>query len=93
MEALSLVCTLFGALVLDVDAAPYFRWGDARQDIEVRSRSWTDEFCFETACPIQICIDEIAVRGTGPDRTAILRRSGRLGDSLDGMPLELWVIV
>ena len=31
MEAVSLVCQLFGALVLVVDAAPYFRWGDAGQ--------------------------------------------------------------
>ena len=31
MAAVSLVCQLFGALVLAVDAAPYFRWGDAGQ--------------------------------------------------------------
>ena len=31
MEAVSLVCHLFGALVLAVNAAPYFWWGDAGQ--------------------------------------------------------------
>ena len=51
MEAVSLICKLFGALVLAVDAAPYFRWGDARQH----------------------CVYELAMCGTGPDRTAILR--------------------
>ena len=30
MAAVSLICKLFGALVLAVDAAPYFRCGDAR---------------------------------------------------------------
>ena len=35
MEAVSLVCQLFGALVLVVNAAPYFRWGDAGQHVEV----------------------------------------------------------
>ena len=33
MEAVSLICKLFGALVLAVDAAPYFLWGDARQHV------------------------------------------------------------
>ena len=35
MEAVSLVCQLFGALVLAVNAAPYFWWGDAGQHVEV----------------------------------------------------------
>ena len=42
MEAVSLVCQLFGALVLAVNAAPYFWWGDAGQHAEVWSSSWTD---------------------------------------------------
>ena len=33
MEAMSLVCQLFGALVLAVNAAPYFWWGDAGSPI------------------------------------------------------------
>ena len=35
MEAVPLVILLFGALVLTVDAAPYFRWGDAGQHVEI----------------------------------------------------------
>ena len=35
IKATLLVCELFGALVLAVDAAPYFRWGDAGQHVEV----------------------------------------------------------
>ena len=73
MEAVSLVCQLFGPLVLTVDAAPYFRWGDAGHHVEIWSSSWTDASCYETACLIQSCVDELAMRGTGPDRTAILR--------------------
>ena len=73
MEAVSLICKLFGARVLAVDAAPYFRWGDARQDIAVRSSSWADASCYETACLIQSCVNELAVCGTGLGRTAILR--------------------
>ena len=69
MEAVSLICKLFGALVLAVDAAPYFRWGDAGQHVEVWSSSWTDASCYETACLIQSCVDELAIRGTGPGRT------------------------
>ena len=72
MEAVSLICKLFGALVLAVDAAPYFRWGDARQDKEVRSSSCVDASCYEAACLIQSCVNELAVSGTGPARTAIL---------------------
>ena len=37
MEAVSLICKLFGALVLAVDTEPYFRWGDVRQNVEVWS--------------------------------------------------------
>ena len=75
MEAVSLVRQLFGVLVLAVDAAPYFPWGDAgpgQHVEEVWSSSWTDASCYETACLIQSCVDEHAMRGTGPDRTAIL---------------------
>ena len=72
MEAVSLVCQLFGALVLAVYAAPYFRWGDTRQNEEVRSSSWADASCYETACLIQSSVNELAMCGTGPDRTAIL---------------------
>ena len=32
-----------------------------------------DTSCYETACLIQICVDELAMRGTGPDTTSILR--------------------
>ena len=74
MEAVSLIGKLFGALVLAVDAAPYFRWGYARQKVEVRS-SWADASCYETACLIQSCVNELAMCGTGPDRTAIIRHS------------------
>ena len=73
MEAVSLVCQLFGALVLAVYAAPYFRWGDATQHVEIWSSSWTDASCYETACLIKSCVYELAMRGTGPDRTAIFR--------------------
>ena len=72
MEAVSLVCQLFGALVLAVYAAPYFRWGDTRQNVEVPSSSWADASCHETACLIQSSVNELAMCGTGPDRTAIL---------------------
>ena len=72
MEAVSLTCKLFGALVLAVDA-PYFRWGDARQPVDVWSSSWTDATCYQTACLIQSCVYELAMCGTDPDRTAILR--------------------
>ena len=68
-----LICQLFGALGRVVDAAPYFRWGDARQNVEVWSSSWADESCYETACLIKSCVDELEMRGMGPDRTAILR--------------------
>ena len=68
-----MVCQLFGALVLAVNAAPYFRWGDAGQHVEIWSSSWTDASCYETACFILSCIDELAMRGTGLGRTAILR--------------------
>ena len=33
MEAVSLVCQLFGALVLAVNAAPYFWWGEDRTQL------------------------------------------------------------
>ena len=71
MEAVSFVCQLFGALVLAVDDAPYFLWGDAGRHIEM----WSTQLdgCYETACLIQSCVDEIAIRGTGPDKTATLR--------------------
>ena len=67
-----MICKLFGAHVLAVDTAPYFRWGDARQDIEVRSSSWADASCYETACLIQSSVNELAMCGTGPDWTAVL---------------------
>ena len=72
MEAVSLVCQLFGALVLAVDAARYFQWFDARQNVEVRSSSWADASCYEIACLIQSCVNELAMCVTGPDRKAIL---------------------
>ena len=50
MEAVSLVCHLFGALVSVVDAAPYFRWGDAGQHVEIWSSSWAGASCYETSC-------------------------------------------
>ena len=59
MEAVSLVCQLFGALVLAVDAATYFRWGDAGHHVEIWSSSWTDASYYETACLIQSCVDEL----------------------------------
>ena len=46
MEAVSLVCQLFGALVLAVNAAPYFWWGDSGQHVEVWSSSWADASCY-----------------------------------------------
>ena len=73
MKAVSLIRKLFGALVLAVDSAPYFRCGDARQHVEVRSSSLTDASCYETACLIQSWVYELAMCGTGPDRTALLR--------------------
>ena len=42
----SLVCELFGALVLAVNAAPYFRWGNVRQHVKVWSSGWTDASCY-----------------------------------------------
>ena len=51
MEAVSLVCELFGAFVLAVDAAPYFQWYDARQHVEVWGSGWKDS-CYETGCLI-----------------------------------------
>ena len=51
---------------------PYFRRGDTRQNVEVRSSSWADASCYETACRIQSSVNELAMCGTGPDRTAIL---------------------
>ena len=72
MEAVSVICKLFGALVLAVDAAPYFQRGDPRHNAEVRSSSWADASCYETACLIQSSVNELAMCGTGPDRTAIL---------------------
>ena len=70
---MSLVRKLFGAVILAMNAAPYFRWGDAfaRQHIEVWSSGWTD-VCYETACLIQSCVDELAMRGTGADWTEII---------------------
>ena len=65
----ALICST----VLAVDTAPYFRWGDAGQHVEIWSSSWTDASCYETACLLQSCVDALAMRGTGPDRTAILR--------------------
>ena len=73
MEALLLICKLFGALVLAVDAAPYFRWDDARQHIEVWRSSWVDATCYQTACLFQSCVYELVMFGTSPDRTSILR--------------------
>ena len=73
MEAVSLVCQLSSALVLALNAAPYFRWGVAEQHVDVWSSRWTDASCYETACLIQSCVGELAMRGTGPDRTTILR--------------------
>ena len=73
MKAVWLICKVFGELVLAVDAAPYFRWSDARQNVEVWGSSWADVSCYETACLIQSCVYELAMCGTGPDRTAILR--------------------
>ena len=64
---------LIRSTVLAVDTAPYFRWSDAGQHVEIWSSSWTDASCYETACLIQGCVDALAMRGTGPDRTAILR--------------------
>ena len=61
-EAVLLLCELFGALVLAVNAVPYFRWGDAGQHVEVLSSSCTDASCYETACLIQSCVDELAMR-------------------------------
>ena len=52
-----MICMLFGELVLAVDAAPYFLWGDARQHVAVWSSSWTNATCYETACLIQSCVD------------------------------------
>ena len=52
MEAVSLVCQLFGALVLAVNAASYFWWGDAGENVKVWSSSWADASCLETACLI-----------------------------------------
>ena len=71
IEAVSLVRKLFGAVVLAVNAAPYFRWGDARQHVEVWSSGWTD-VCYETGSLIQSCVDELAMRGTGADWTEII---------------------
>ena len=65
MEAVSLVCQLFGALVLAVYAAPYFRWGDTRQNVEVRSSSWADASCYETACLIQSSVNDATLRLRG----------------------------
>ena len=73
MEAVSLVCQLFSAVVLAIDAAPYFQWGDAGQQVEIWSSSWTDASCYETAFLVQSCVDELAMGGTGQDWTAILR--------------------
>ena len=78
MEVVLLVCELFGALVLAVDAAPYFRWGDTRQHVDVWSSSWTNASWYETAGVIQSCVDELAMPGTGPDRSAILRHGETL---------------
>ena len=76
MEAVSRVHKLFGTLVLAVDAAPYFRWGDAGQHEEVGSSGWTDASCYETACLLQTQsgLDELAMRGTDTVWTAILCR-------------------
>ena len=41
-------------------------------NIEVRSSSWVDASCYETACLIQSSVNELAMCGTGPDRAAIL---------------------
>ena len=56
--SISMICHLFGALVLAVDAAPYFRWGDARQKIRVWSNTWADASCYETAYLIQYSATE-----------------------------------
>ena len=85
MEAVSLACQLFGALVLAVYAAPYFRWGDTRQNVEVRSNSWADASCYETACLIQSSVNELAMCGTGPDRTAILGHGETITPSTLGL--------
>ena len=41
-----------------MDAAPYFRWGDARQKIRVWSNTWADASCYETAYLIQYSATE-----------------------------------
>ena len=55
--------------VLSVDAAPYFRCGDAGQHVEIWSSSWTDASCYETACLSWSCVDELTMHGTGLGRT------------------------
>ena len=42
-----LICELLGALVLTVNATPYFRWGDAGQHVEVWRSGWADASCYE----------------------------------------------
>ena len=72
MEAVSLVCPLFGALVLAMDAAPYFRWGDAGQHVEIGSGCWTDASCYGTAGLIQRCVERAQ---TGQQSSATERHS------------------
>ena len=79
MEAVSLICKLFGALVLAVDAAPYFLWGDARQHVAVWSSSWTNATCYETAFSFRVvsisflCVERAQ---TGQQYSATERHSG-----------------
>ena len=78
MEVVLLVCELFGALVLAVDAAPYFRWGDARQHVDVWSSSWTNASCYETDASFRVvstnlrCLEEAQ---TGQQYSATERHS------------------
>ena len=80
LEAVSLVCKLFGALALAVNAAPvFFPVGDAGQHVEVWSSGWTGASSYETACLIRSGVDEFAIRGTEPEWAEIVNHGDDIG--------------
>ena len=40
-----------------------FLVGRCRTDVEIWSSSWTEVSCYETACLVQRCVDELVMRG------------------------------
>ena len=66
-----------------------FLWGDAGQHKEVWSIGWTDASCYETACFVQSGVDELAMRGTDPERAEIVQHGEDTGACVPVCPMQL----